>query len=290
MAITTASARLGADAPTNNVPIELRPNWNANDAQAIVYAIYRQVLGNDYLLDSERLKGAESLLQNGKISIREFVRILAKSELYKKKFFYNCFQTRTIELNFKHLLGRAPYDEAEIIEHLDRYQNEGYEADIDSYIDSAEYDENFGDNLAPYLRGLTTQKGQNTAGFPHMFKLYRGYANSDRSQLGGTAPQLVQELAQSQATAVVAPSGDNDGWAYRRTNGMTPTQRAFGRSKVNSGLGTRLYRVEISGLCLPRYPRIRQSSRVLIVSYDQLSKTLQKVNKEGGKVASVTPA
>ncbi|WP_425500572.1 phycobilisome rod-core linker polypeptide [Sodalinema gerasimenkoae] len=42
-------------------------------------------------------------------------------------------------MNYKHLLGRAPYDESEVIFHLDLYQNEGYDADIDSYVDSVEY-------------------------------------------------------------------------------------------------------------------------------------------------------
>ena len=49
------------------------------------------------------------------LSVREFVRTVAKSELYKNKFFYNSFQTRLIELNYKHLLGRAPYDESEVV-------------------------------------------------------------------------------------------------------------------------------------------------------------------------------
>ena len=70
-------------------------------------------------MKSERLTSAESLLKNGYITVREFVRAVAKSELYKEKFFYGNFQTRVIELQFKHLLGRAPYDEAEVIEHLE---------------------------------------------------------------------------------------------------------------------------------------------------------------------------
>ena len=123
------------------------------------------------------------MLCNGSINVRDFVRSVAKSELYKSKFFYNNYHPRTIELNFKHLLGRAPYDESEIIEHLDIYQNEGFEADIDSYIDSAEYIQNFGENIVPYYRGFATQTQQKTVGFTRMFQLYRGYANSDRAQV-----------------------------------------------------------------------------------------------------------
>jgi hypothetical protein len=55
-------------------------------------------------------------------------------------------------------LGRAPYDESEIAFHVDLYNAEGYEAEINSYIDSVEYQENFGESIVPYYRGFATQK------------------------------------------------------------------------------------------------------------------------------------
>ena len=110
MAITAAS-RLGISAFDETNRVELRPNWSKSEAKVAIDAVYRHVLGNDHLMKSERLTSAESLLGDGSISVREFVRTVAKSELYKAKFFYNNYHPRTIELNFKHLLGRAPYDE-----------------------------------------------------------------------------------------------------------------------------------------------------------------------------------
>lgn len=133
MAITTAASRLGTSAFSNAAPIELRSTATQIEIVQVIAAIYRQVLGNDYLLKSERLTGLESLLTNRTITVQEFVRQLAKSELYKSKFFSNNFHSRVTELNYKHLLGRAPYDESEIAYHLDLYQTKGYEADIDSY-------------------------------------------------------------------------------------------------------------------------------------------------------------
>jgi phycocyanin-associated rod linker protein len=288
VAITTAASRLGTTAFSEISPVELRPNWSQDDAKAVINAVYRQVLGNDYLMASERLTSLESLLCNGSLTVREFVRAVAKSELYKKKFLYPHFQTRVIELNFKHLLGRAPYDEAEVIEHLDRYQNHGFEADIDSYIDSAEYETNFGDAIVPYYRGFATQTGQKTVGFNRMFQLYRGYANSDRSQLAGAESRLAAELGRNSASAIVAPSGSGTGWNYRPSKqGVVPT-RTFGRSSVGST--DRLYRIEVSGANLPRYPKVRRTNREFVVPYEQLSETLQRINKLGGKVASVTIA
>jgi phycocyanin-associated rod linker protein len=289
MAITTAASRLGTSAFGETSPIELRSNWSPADAQAIVNAIYRHILGNDYLMASERLTALESLLCNGKVTVREFVRALAKSELYKNKFFYGSFQTRTIELNFKHLLGRAPYNEAEIIEHLDRYQNEGFEADIDSYIDSAEYERNFGDSIVPYYRGFSTQTGQEMAGFPRMFQLYRGYANSDTSQVAGSKSRLAVELGRKDASAVIPPSGSsNTGFGYQASERGTMPNRTFGRSI--QGDTARLYRIEVASANLPRYPRVRRCNKEYIVTYEQLSNTLKQINKIGGKIASVTIA
>ncbi|PZV13294.1 MAG: photosystem I reaction center subunit XII [Pseudanabaena sp.] len=285
MVITNAASRLGISAYSDSSPTELRPNWTPEDAKTVVNAVYRHVLGNDHIMAFERLTALESLLNNGQITVRDFVRAVAKSELYKNKFLYPNFHTRVIELNFKHLLGRAPYNEAEVIEHLDRYQNEGYDADIDSYIDSAEYEANFGDSTVPYYRGFENKVGDQTTGFTRMFRLYRGYANSDRSQIEGNNSRLAAELAQNSASAIVGASGGSDGWAYRSAKGSMAT-RAFGRS--STGSGDRLYRIEVSAVSLPRYPKVRRSNREYIVSYEQLNSTLQRINKMGGKVASVT--
>ena len=285
MAITAAASRLGVSAFNDSQPLELRFNSSQENLQAVIRAVYRQVLGNDYIMASERLTATESLLCNGSISVRDFVRAVAKSELYKTKFLYNNFQTRVIELNLKHLLGRAPYDESEVIYHLDLYQNKGFEADIDDYIDSAEYEENFGDDIVPYYR-FNTQREQKTVGFTRMFQLYRGYANSDRAQVAGKPSRLAKELAQNNASAVVAPSGGGSGWAYQDSSRAVTPERAF-RSSNQEG---RIYRVEIAGMSLAGYPKVRRASRALLVTYEQLTPTLQRINKMGGKVASVTLA
>lgn len=291
MAITTASARLGTTPFTDQTPVELRSDGSVESIKAVINAVYRQVLGNDYLMLSERLVVLESLVTNSSLSVRDFVRAVAKSELYKTKFLYPNFQTRVIELNFKHLLGRAPYDESEVVEHLDRYQNEGFDADIDSYIDSVEYERYFGESTVPYCRGFSTQTGQKMAGFPRMFRLYRGYANSDRAQVAGSASRLAKDLARNAVSEIVPPSGTdkNNGWTYQSAKGAGVSTRVFGRPGSTSDRGS-LYRIEIAGRRLPGYPSIRRSNRALVVSYERLSQTLQQINQSGGRVASITPA
>ena len=290
MAITVSAAYLGTQPFTEQQPVEFRPDGASNNAKIAIKAIYRHVLGNDYLMQSERLVTLESLLTNGSLTVRDFVRALAKSEIYKIKFLYPNFQTRVIELNFKHLLGRAPYSEAEIIEHLDRYENEGFDADIDSYIDTAEYEAAFGDNIVPYYRSFNTETGQSIAGFTRMFSLYRGYANSDRSQLAGKKSRLAAELAQGSVSAINIPSGaDTRVRTYLLSEKNNTPSRVVGRPQATKDRGT-LYPIEITGINTPGYPSVRRSSRAYVVPYEKLSSTLQRIHKAGGRVASITRA
>ncbi|MBD1913426.1 MULTISPECIES: phycobilisome rod-core linker polypeptide [unclassified Leptolyngbya] len=287
MAITTAAGRLGTSAFGDASPIELRPNATQGEIEAVIQAVYQQVLGNPHLLKSERLVIAESLLRDRKITVREFVRQVAKSSLYKEKFFHSSFQSRTIELNFKHLLGRAPYDQAEISEHLDRYQNEGYDADIDSYIDSAEYDAFFGENIVPFYQDLvTTGVDQKSSGFANLFALYRGYASSDSAQFAGGSPRLVNALARNAASTVVPPSGGAGGFAYQASAKGNASYSAFGGSKAFS---SQLYRIEVAGIAGPGYPKVRRVNKSVIVPYEELTVHMQRVQRQGGKIASVTP-
>lgn len=287
MAITAAASRLGTSAFSDAAKVELRPYATKEDIDNVIRAVYRQVLGNDYLMASERLISAESLLKDGNLTVKEFVRAVAKSELYKTKFFYNNFQTRLIELNYKHLLGRAPYDESEVAYHLDLYQNKGYDAEIDSYIDSLEYQTNFGDNIVPYYCGFAYQAGQRTVGFTRLFRLYRGYANSDRSQVEGNISHLARELAQNSASSIVKPSGSDESWSYYRASGDVAPRNCLGGSYGESG---RVYRLEVAGIRQPGYPGVRRSSTAFLVPYENLSNKMQQILKTGGKIVSVTPA
>lgn len=288
MAITTAASRLGTSAFSETSVVELRPNATREDVENVIRAVYRQVLGNIHVMKSERLVADESLLRDGKLTVRDFVRQVAKSDLYKSKFFNNNFQNRTIELNYKHLLGRAPYDESEISYHLDLYQNQGYNADIDSYIDSVEYQQNFGDNIVPYYRDLNTTGvgGQRTVGFTRLFQLYRGYSSSDRSVSTNGSPRLTTQLGRNSVSSIVAPGGSGGGYKAS-AKGVTSTS-TFG-GVVNSGREARLYRLEVAGVFGAGYPSTRRVNQEFIVPYDQLTNFYQRILRQGGKIASVTP-
>ncbi|MEH2081310.1 MAG: phycobilisome rod-core linker polypeptide [Nostoc sp.] len=175
-------------------PIELWTTASVDDIEIVIRAVYRQVLGNAYIMESERLIVPESQLKQGIIDVREFVRQVAKSELYRSRFFDKVYRYRAIELNFKHLLGRAPDDYSETKHHSNILDEKGFEADIDSYLDSDEYLDAFGDNIVPYYRGYKTQRGKKILEFTNMLQLLRSNSSSDKNLASNNEPQLVRSL------------------------------------------------------------------------------------------------
>ncbi|MBW4616332.1 MAG: phycobilisome linker polypeptide [Desmonostoc vinosum HA7617-LM4] len=240
--------------------IELRPNTTETDLQLIIRAAYRQVLGNVHVMDSQRLTSAESLLRNGDITVKGFVRAIAQSDLYRSLFFDNSSPYRFIELNFKHLLGRAPQDQTEISEHVQIYNEQGYEAEINSYIDSNEYIENFGENIVPSYRGSSTQTGIKNVGFNRTFAIVRGYATSDSSK----AAKLIRDVAGNLPTKIAAPAGGSG--AYSNTG--------------------KRFRITVSKTSSSG-PRVNQGRTTYEVGYSQLSQKIQNIHKTGGKILSI---
>lgn len=121
------------------------------EMEAVIACVYKQVFGNAYLMQSEREELAKTESQFARTeNIREFVRSLAKSNTYQSRFFHKVSQNRFIELAFKHILGSAPVSKAEFAAASNKYHQNGYEACIDWFADSAEYENYFGDYIVPY--------------------------------------------------------------------------------------------------------------------------------------------
>lgn len=259
MGSSTLLAPFGLDAFGGDA-VELRPNATDDDLKIVIRAVYKQVLGNAHLMESERLSSAESFLRNGDITVRGFVRIVAQSDLYQSLFFRSNSPYRFIELNCKHLLGRAPLDQAEISEHVQLYNSQGYEAEIDSYIDSDEYIQNFGENVVPYARSIRSQAGIKNVGFNRMFSLLGGPATSDSSK----GAQLISAIASNLPTKIKVSSAGTGG-AY------ASTAKRFRIVASKSGGA-----------------KVRTGSMTYEVGYAQLSQKIQSIQKMGGKVISIT--
>jgi phycoerythrin-associated linker protein len=236
--------------------VELWANSSNEEVQAVIRAVYKQVLGNAHLMESDRLVSAESQLCDRSISVRDFVRIVAKSEAYRARFFESSSQYRFIELNYKHLLGRAPLDQSEISEHVRIYNEQGYDAEIDSYIDSEEYITSFGDNLVPYNRGTSSQVGQKQVGYNRMYALFRGVAETDQTAKNS---KLVYSVATNSAIKITPP--------------------------VSGGRSEKTFRIVVAGA--KGGGRLRRSTVEYLVSGSNMSAQIQWIQRTSGKIVSI---
>ena len=234
------AAYLGIERYANASSKENWINGSEADKAALIRAVYQQVLGNQYVMASERLEGPESLFKRGYLSVREFVRQVAKSGLYRAKFFENCNAYRFIELNFKHLLGRAPQNKAEMLHHFTILQEQGVDAEIDSYLDSAEYQERFGEEMVPYLHGWNYSAGQQGLQFSYMLQLARGAGASIKGDILKNQSRLNPAVHAEKPMPVVAQGSNAAGFCKVASDGVT-------LQDVGSGEEDRTFRVEITG-------------------------------------------
>jgi phycobilisome core-membrane linker protein len=128
--------------------------FSESSTQALIRACYVQVFGRD-VYDGQRLKVAEIKLENGEIPVREFVRALAKSDLFRKLYWTSLYVTKAVEYIHRRLLGRPTYGRQEINKYFDICSKKGFYALVDAIIDSPEYSQTFGEDTVPYERYLT---------------------------------------------------------------------------------------------------------------------------------------
>ncbi len=262
MVSTAPAVKFGVDAFADT-RFELWPGAGVDDKAAIIRAVYRQVLGNAHVMESERCVSAESRLCNGELSVREFVREVAKSDFYKSRFFESSAPYRFVELNFKHLLGRAPLSQAEVSEHIQCCAGAGYGAEIDSYIDSDEYQAAFGENTVPFFRGIVSQVGQKQSGYNRMFAIFRGPAESDKA---GKASKLVAAVAGNTAPAIKLPRSGS----------------------VASGPDAPSKRFKIVVAGQRNGSRRRLATTTYLVNGDNMTPQLKQIHRTSGRIVSIT--
>jgi phycoerythrin-associated linker protein len=278
-------------AQESEAPLELIPGDDDAKKEQIITAVYKQVLGNAYVMESERQLVAESQFKLGELSVREFVRSIAKSELYKARFFDACPRYRYIELAFRHLLGRAPVDFQEMRNHAERLDSKGYDADIDSFLDSDDYQSTFGEWTVPYQRGWKTESCGTMQEFTWSFQLLRGNSSSSlKGDLAGISSKLGGAAYQNRPMAVVPPSSlDSQGFSFRPSKNLADAATRLGVGASDQG---KTFRVEVTAYSannVRRVSRYSRANRVYYVPFDKLSEQFKRIHREGGKIASITP-
>ena len=241
---------------------------SADQIAGLIRAAYRQVMGNPHLMESERSLTAESQFAEGRLNTREFVRAVALSPDYRRRFFESNAPYRFVELNFKHLLGRAPLTQAEVSEHIQRLANEGYEAEINSYIDSDEYQNLFGENTIPFAR-ISSEQGRSQLAFNRHLLLAGGYASSD-------TVQSASNLVMSVATNTVPSNWSNTSQRINRIGANAGTTEPTGKR----------YRIVVQAQ--PAGGRQRTPNATYLVSGKDMTSQLGYVHRRGGRILSIT--
>ncbi len=153
---------------------------NDDDALLVtINALYKNILGNVSLMQSERPIDLERRLRNGDITVKEFTRKICKSTIYKNFYFDSISQYKSIKLRYKHVLGRPIKNQIELAESSNIINNLGYEAHIDFLIDSEEYNNVFGEDIVPYMRSWNSPIGFKTKSFLETSSITKAFANSD---------------------------------------------------------------------------------------------------------------
>ena len=233
-------------------------NQDRSHAADIIRAAYRQVFGNRYLMELDVQPSIEALFINGDLTVQGLITALAQSDTYRRLFLEENGPYRFVELNFKHLMGRPPRDQAEISAHVRRLADEGFEAEIASYTYSDEYLNNFGIDTVPYARTATTVVGESTVAYQRTQALDPGFAGFDADR----ASVLQISLAsRSNPTAVRA----------RKIVGGGKRFSISWTSKVQMGTA-------------------RRSAQRSVVSYASLSKTIKSIQAQGGRILTIANA
>ncbi|OOV36751.1 hypothetical protein BO98_00500 [Candidatus Synechococcus spongiarum LMB bulk10D] len=235
---------------------------DAVDKAILLRQLYRHVMGNPHLMETERPHALESQFLSGRLSVREFVRGLCKTPLYRSRFFETTAPYRFVEINYKHVLGRSPESQAEMGAQLDRVITVGYDAAIDWLVDSEEYSNAFGEDVVPYLRGVSSGDGRSQANFNRTLSLVPGYAGSDSVRSDSSTVNTVAGASSlAVATRSTASSGSVDA-PGKRFRIVVRSQRAGSRRR----LATTTY----------------------VVSGDNITSQLAFIHRDSGRIVSLT--
>ena len=122
--------------------------------QAVIRAVYVQVLGNTGYA-GEHNKVEEIKLENGDLSLREFIRQVARSDAFRRRYWSGLYICKAIEVMHRRLLGRPTFGRWEIDSYFDVAARKGFYGVVDAMLNSPEYSETFGEDTVPYERFIT---------------------------------------------------------------------------------------------------------------------------------------
>ena len=136
-------------------PITIERKSAETERQTALHQIYTQVLERQpYEFERKEIAKIEKDFLKGKLGVRHFIGELVMSPVYLKTFYHDCSNLKFVEWSFKHLLGRALKDKAEIAKAMNLLMMEGVSAFFHDVLGSEEYRKAFGCFTVPYARDV----------------------------------------------------------------------------------------------------------------------------------------
>lgn len=152
---TTQNQRVeGYEVANEDTPMMYRLAAATSDQEidSIIWAAYRQIFSEHLIIESNRQTFLESQLRNRAINVRDLIRGLGKSEVYRTQVADLNSNYRLVDITLKRFLGRAAYNKDEEIAWSIVIATKGLHGFIDTLLDSDEYLQNFGDDIVPFQR------------------------------------------------------------------------------------------------------------------------------------------
>jgi phycobilisome core-membrane linker protein len=191
--------------------------------QAVINAVYVQILGNAGYA-GERNKVEEIKLENGDISLREFVRQVARSTAFRRRYWSGLYITKAIEVMHRRILGRPTFGRWEIDAYFDTAARSGFYGVVDKMLSSREYNDCFGEDTVPYERFITAGD-RNARKVPGLNRPFNSAAYADLTP--GKRPDVAAPQTLRTTTDVVSrnlaerPRVVMGGWSAQIAGGET---------------------------------------------------------------------
>lgn len=125
---------------------------SASEMDRVIQAAYRQIFNEQQMTASSRQPFLESQLRSGQITVREFIRGLALSDVFRTRNYETNNNYRFVQMCIQRILGREVYNDREKLAWSTVLATKGLHGFIDELLNTEEYLETFGEDTVPYQR------------------------------------------------------------------------------------------------------------------------------------------
>jgi phycobilisome rod-core linker protein len=148
------------------------------DMDVLITAAYRQIFNEQQMTVSSRQKSLESQLRVGQITVRDFIRGLAISDVFRTRNYDTNNNYRFVQMCLQRILGREVYSDREKLAWSTVLATKGLTGFIDDLLNTEEYISNFGDNTVPFQRRrILPQRDRGELPFVRMARYDSYYRN-----------------------------------------------------------------------------------------------------------------